>query len=151
MDLSYITINHLDQLMHKLDRLDDEKQLVNIFSSLGNDVRLLILSEVIEKNVKTSVILEKTDITIQALHKQITHLVDGGLIQKNNGTLSLTEFGKSITGQIPTLAFLSEHRKYFQHHTISNLPTMYLQSIGSLRNCQEIHSTVNVFEKIHSI
>ena len=120
-------------------------------SSLGNDIRLLIFTEAMRKNVKPSEILKKTDITIQALHKQITNLVESGLVQKIDGRILLTEFGRNISGQIPTLEFLIKHWEYFEKHSIANLPTRYFQSIGMLRICEEIHSTVEVLEKIHHI
>lgn len=120
-------------------------------SSLGNNIRLLIFTEAMKKSVKPSEILKKTDITIQALHKQITNLVESGLVQKTNGNISLTEFGQNIAGQIPTLDFLIKHWDYFDSHGITDLPTRYFQSIGMLRNCEEIHSTVKVLEKMHSM
>ena len=137
--------------MGQLSRTEEGRQLSDIMSVLGNDVRLLIFTEAMKKSVKPSEILEKTDITIQALHKQITNLVDSGLVQKFEGKIWLTEFGRNISGQIPTLNFFIKHWEYFDLHSITDLPTRYFQSIGMLRNCEEIHTTVRVLEKTHSI
>ncbi len=137
--------------LEELTRMDEVLQVSNVMSSLGNDVRLLIFTEAMRDAVKPSEILKKTDITIQALHKQITNLIESGLIQKVDGKIFLTEFGRSIAGLIPTLTFLIKHEKYFTYHNIGILPTRYFHSIGMLRKSEEIQSTVNVLEKIHSI
>lgn len=138
--------------MHKLEKnQENEPSVVDVFSKLGNNLRFTILIGLKDKNMKTSEILEKTNISVQALHKQIMLLIDSGLVSRYDGRISLTEFGKNVMEQIPALEFLSEHKEYFQHHTIRKLPTTYLETIGSLRNGMEIHGAVRVLEKTHSI
>ena len=53
--------------------------------------------------------------------------------------------------QILTFAFLAEQEKYFEEHTLGDLPMKFIQRIGALYNGEAVHGVVRVFETWKSI
>ncbi len=119
-----------------------------LFANLASMPRLSILCYLNDQDGRNSDISEKIGMSLQALHRHIKSLQAGGLIQKDStGRLSITNFGYAILTQMPTFQFLWKHKKYFEEHSLVNLPSESIQTIGSLNNCEMLDGTAAIIEK----
>jgi predicted transcriptional regulator len=92
------------------------------------------------------------DATVPEVHRNFTRLVKVGLIAKNtDGAYRLTEYGKVVFFQVPTIAFMSKNKTYFKGHSFGDLPPKFIQRIGSLSNSKIINGYVKVSEKWNDI
>ena len=121
----------------------------NIFSAMSNNIRRSILFYLKEKNMKISQLAKKLNITIQAFQKHFTKLNESGLVKKNEmGMLELTQTGLALTEQISSVQFLFDNKKFFETHSLSFLPTKFVQQIG---NIQEFDSVDDVPKKFYEL
>lgn|SRR5574341_129131 len=127
--------------------MEDFSNTGKIFVELAGELRLQMLMRLNQQNMRLSELAEELDATMQEAHRNINRLIDIGLAEKQaGGLLSLTTFGKVMLKQIPTFAFLAEHEKYFEDHTLGDLPMKFIQRIGALYNGEVIRGVVRVFE-----
>ena len=124
----------------------------NIFSALDNNIRRSILFNLKEQDMKISQLAKKLDITLQAFQKHFTKLVESNLIEKNqSGTLSLTQIGIALTKQIPSIQFLFDNNNFFKTHSLSFIPTKFVQQIGDLQEFEVMTDISKSLERFHSI
>ncbi|MEJ2261635.1 MAG: helix-turn-helix domain-containing protein, partial [Nitrosopumilaceae archaeon] len=124
----------------------------DIFSAIDNATRRSILFHLREKQMKGSQISKKLGISLQAFQKHISKLYEVNLISKNsNGMISLTQTGFALTEQIPSIQFLSENKEFFQTHSLSFLPTEFVQRIGDIQNHEKISGLPKIIKKLHQI
>lgn len=123
-----------------------------LFANLASIPRLSILCQLNEKESRISDISEKLGMSMQALHRHIRILQTSGLIKREpTGYLSITNFGDIILRQIPAFQFLWKYRKYFEEHSLDELPLDSVQTIGALCNCELVHGTAAIVEKWKSM
>ena len=124
----------------------------NIFSALDNGIRRSILFNLREEDMKISQLAKKLDITLQAFQKHFTKLVESNLIEKNqSGTLSLTQIGLALTKQIPSIQFLFDNNNFFKTHSLSFIPTKFVQQIGDLQEFEVITDVSKNMERFYGI
>jgi predicted transcriptional regulator len=100
-----------------------------------------------QESLRLSDLAKELNATMQEAHRNVNRLIDIGLVEKDSdGLLSLTTYGKIILKQIPTFAFLTEHKDYFTEHTLGELPVKFVQRIGALYNGQVVKGVVRVLE-----
>ncbi len=148
-------------LNHKLDLKEDLDSLIlnrkfvkydyenaaNEFLELSSEQRLGILLRLFEKRYKIAVMAKELDATVPEVFRNFERLGKAGLIEKNaEGDYSITTYGKIICGQIPSLSFLSQNKKYFKTHDFGDTPLKFLQRIGALSEGQYIKGVVKVLE-----
>lgn len=122
------------------------------FLELSSHQRLQILSNLQEKKFKISDMAKKLEATTQEVHRNFMRLENCGFIGKNNnGSYSLTTYGKTMFTQIPTLIFLSKNRKYFEHHNFGGVPNKFVLRIGQLSNGVYVKGVTKVLEKWRDI
>ena len=115
---------------------------------LASPQRLSILFKLLEKNSTPTEIAKKLDSTKQEVHRNFTRLTESGLIEKNNdGRYSLTTFGEVVCIQVPTLVFLSQNRKYFEGHSMGDIPHKFKIRCGQLASGNHIKGFSKVMEK----
>jgi len=80
-------------------------------------------------------------------------LSKAGLIEKEvDGSYHLTLSGQSVCTQIPSFILVSHQKKYFEKHNFGDIPTKFLQRIGSLHSGEYIKGyvkTQEVWREIH--
>lgn len=131
---------------------DDLSNTSRIFVELAGELRRQMLIRLNQEKLRLSELAKEIDTTMQEAHRNANRLIEAGLVEKDpEGLLSLTTFGKVMLKQIPTFAFLAEHGKYFEDHTLGDLPMKFVQRIGALYNGEVIHGVVRVFEKWKTI
>ena len=123
-------------------------QLASEFFEIGSEQRLSIILNLNEKAWSISALAKYLGATITEVHRNFGRLQKTGLILKNtNGTYSLTVYAKTLCSQIPTIAFVSENKKYFENHDFGDLPVKFLHRIGELYEQKHIKGFVRVLEK----
>ncbi len=119
---------------------------------LASPQRLNILFILLGKNSTPTQIAKKLDATKQEVHRNFTRLVESGLIEKRiDGKYSLTTFGEVVCTQVPTVVFLSQNRKYFEEHTLGDIPYKFKMRCGQLANGNHIKGFSKVMEQWKSI
>ena len=119
---------------------------------LASPQRLNILFILLGKNSTPTQIAKKLDSTKQEVHRNFTRLVESGLIEKRiDGKYSLTTFGEVVCTQVPTVVFLSQNRKYFEEHTLGDIPYKFKMRCGQLANGKYIKGFSKVMEQWKSI
>lgn len=126
----------------------DYEKIADDFLELASQQRLGILLRLLDKKSKVSVIAKDLDATVPEVYRNFERLVKANLIVKDaDGDYDITTYGKTICGQIPALAFLSQNKKYFRDHDFGDLPQKFLQRIGALVVGQHIKGFVKVIEQ----
>ncbi len=84
------------------------------FLELASEQRLSILQKLYHENSKLTDLSKELDSTKPHVHRDLQRLDKAGMIEKNvDGRYSLTIYGKSICGLIPSLLFISSNKNYF--------------------------------------
>ncbi len=123
-----------------------------IFVELAGELRRQMMIKLNQESLRLSDLAKELDATMQEAHRNINRLIDIGLVEKDSdGLLSLTTYGKIILKQIPTFAFLTEHKEYFEEHMLGDLPMKFIQRIGALYTGEIINGVVRVLETWKSI
>ena len=127
------------ELNHKLNQ-----ENIDIFSALDNEIRRSIIFYLYEQNMTISQLAKKLKITLQAIQKHFPKLVEADIIEKrSDGKAALTEIGYTIVKQIPSFQFLFENKEYLKTHSLSSLPTQFLQRIGELQEFEMVSRKEN--------
>jgi len=126
----------------------DYEKTADDFLELASQQRLGILLRLYDKKSMVSAIAKVLDATVPEVYRNFERLVKADLIVKeSDGQYSITTYGKIICSQIPSLAFLSQNKKYFRNHDFGDLPQKFLQRIGALVAGQHIKGFVKVLEQ----
>ena len=130
----------------------DYEKIADDFLELASQQRLGILLRLLDKKSKVSVIAKDLDATVPEVYRNFERLVKANLIVKDaDGAYNITTYGKTICGQIPSLAFLSQNKKYFRDHDFGDLPQKFIERIGPLDKGQHIKGFVKVLEQWKNI
>lgn len=120
-----------------------------IFSSLANSQRLVILYTISENKKTLSSIAKELNTTTQETHRNLNKLMNSNIIEKDfKGYFSLTVFGDMIIKNISAINFLSKHKRFFSEHNFHNIPIKFIQRIGALEKSDFLSGFVAVIEYI---
>ncbi len=126
----------------------DYEKTADDFLELASQQRLGILLRLYDKKSMVSKIAKELNATVPEVYRNFERLVKADLIVKEpDGGYTITTYGKIICSQIPSLAFLSQNKKYFGNHDFGDLPQKFLQRIGALVTGQHIKGFVKVLEQ----
>ncbi|MEM2759462.1 MAG: transcriptional regulator [Nitrososphaerales archaeon] len=130
-----------------MEEVPDLSNTSQIFVELAGDLRRQMMIKLNQESLRLSELSKELNATMQEAHRNVNRLIEVGLVEKDpEGLLSLTTYGKVILKQIPTFAFLTEHKEYFEEHTVGDLPMKFIQRMGALYNGQLIKGVVRVLE-----
>jgi predicted transcriptional regulator len=118
------------------------------FLEIASEQRLGILLRLNEKKSKVGIVAKELGASMPYVFRDFERLVKAGLITKDSdGDYDITTYGKIICGQIPSIRFLSNNKTFFKNHGIGDIPSKFLQRIGSLEDGKHIKGFVKVMEK----
>ena len=118
------------------------------FLEIASEQRLAILLKLHESKSTISVLAKEFAATVPEVYRNFERLVKADLIAKNSdGDYSITTYGKIVCGQISSIRFMSENKKYFKNHDFGDIPQKFLQRVGSLEKGKQIKGFVKVMEK----
>jgi predicted transcriptional regulator len=127
---------------------EPEKGAGSLFFELAGNLRLSMLSKFRERPYRLSHLATELNATMQETHRNITRLIEAGMVLKDSdGQHMLTPYGKIIVQIIPSLTFLFEQREYFIEHDTSDLPVEFVQRIGSLGKCEVVHGVLAIVQR----
>jgi predicted transcriptional regulator len=113
--------------------------------TLSNGDRLKLLAEIKADGLRLTDLAKSLSASVQETSKHLARLVDCKLIEKtSDGTYRTTSYGSLISEILPSLNFVSRHRKYFSTHNISSLPRDLLFRIGQLSESKFQDHVTNV-------
>ncbi len=113
--------------------------------ALSNGDRMKLLSELHGGDLRLTELSERLSATAQETSKHLGRLADTRVIEKSPlGSYRLTSFGKLVLDTLPSLSFVSLHRKYFLSHDISFLPRDFVLRLGELTEHIFVDHVTNV-------
>lgn len=120
----------------------------SLFFELAGDLRLSMLTRLREKNYRLSQLSSELNATMQEAHRNMTRLIDAGLVAKDkDGELVLTAYGRTIVTIIPSYDFLYRNRDFFFDHSLGDLPPKFIQRMGAFQNCEIVHGVMAILQR----
>jgi len=120
----------------------------SLFFELAGDLRLLMLTKLSQKNYRLSQLASVLGATMQEAHRNMTRLIDSGLVAKDKeGELVLTAYGRTVVTIIPSYDFLYRNREFFLDHSLGDLPPKFIQRMGAFRNCEIVHGVMAILQR----
>lgn len=120
----------------------------SLFFELAGDLRLSMLSKLSEKPYRLSQLASELDATMQEAHRNMTRLIGSGLVSKGKeGDLALTPYGKVVVMIVPSYDFLYANKDFFMDHGLGDLPPKFIQRIGALRKCEQVHGVMAILQR----
>lgn len=120
----------------------------SLFFELAGDLRLSMLTRLKLKNYRLSQLASELDATMQEVHRNMTRLIDSGLVTKNkDGELVLTAYGMTVITIVPSYEFLYRRRDFFVDHSLGDLPPKFIQRMGAFQNCEIVHGVMAILQR----
>jgi predicted transcriptional regulator len=132
--------------------LEEQAGIGKLYFALASEVRLAILEQLRMKNLKTQEIARRLDLTSTEAVRQLQHLSEAELIQRqSDGSYTLTEYGKLEVQLSSSLEFVFKHRKYFLTHDVRKLPIQFVNRLGELLATSLVMDTQDYISKAAQI
>ena len=126
--------------------------LCNLLFELSNDDRLSILFELQKGPSKISNLSKTLDFTPQATTRNVTRLVEIGLVRRNESSYYvLTPYGATSLDQLDSYIFISENKDYMSTHWTNQLPAEFRERLGELRNCERIEDPLDMVANLSRV
>ncbi len=120
----------------------------SLFFELAGDLRLSMLTKLSQKSYRLSQLASELDATMQEAHRNMTRLIDSGLVAKDKeGELVLTAYGRTVVTIIPGYDFLYRNRDFFLDHSLGDLPPKFIQRMGAFQNCEIVHGVMAILQR----
>lgn len=120
----------------------------SLFFELAGDLRLSMLTKLSIKNYRLSQLASELDATMQEAHRNMTRLVDAGLVAKDKeGELVLTAYGRTVVTIIPSYDFLYRNKEFFVDHSLGDLPPKFIQRMGAFQKCEMVHGVMAILQR----
>lgn len=111
-----------------------------------------ILRKLSQESLKMQELGKTLNLTATETFRQLQRLSDKSLISKaNDGSYSLTSYGKIALFLLPSFEFIIKHKQYFLEHDIWQLPSEFIYRIGELNNAtlsSDIPANLNRVEEM---
>jgi len=139
--------------------LEDASTVSELFTEVASETRCAILISLDKKTSRISSLARELEITAQDAFRNINRLLETGLVRRKGergggeagGAFQLTELGRLVIKQIPYFVAVNKHRKFFEDHTIKDIPDKFVQRIGALQNCEVVDNVTPVFERLKKL
>jgi len=119
-----------------------------LFFELASEIRLDILQELKNENLKMQEIARRIDVTATEAFRQLERLSNALLVQKQpDGTFALAEYGKLVFQLSSSLEFTSKHKEYFSTHDVTRFPIQFVNRLGELSQAKLIIDTIETLNK----
>ena len=123
--------------------------LSDLYFELSNEDRINILNILSEEPLNLSKLSKRLDITNQECSRHLSRLIEAKLINKTPETqYQISQFGELILRSKGGQSFIFKHRDYFNSHSLSAIPTSFVNRIGELSESQYIGDVMVVFQNM---
>jgi len=110
------------------------ERLGDLYFELSNEDRLEILRRLEGETLNVTGIARELDITNQECSRHLSRLSEAMLVERNpEGGYSLSQYGRLSLRLISGQSFVSEHRDYFNAHSLDVHPQEFVARIGELQ------------------
>ena len=133
------------------DSSEGEILASDLFMELASELRCSILMSVRRKPAKLSSLARELNTSVQDVYRNVNRLTDIGLVKRENSEIHLTQYGRLVTKQIPYFIFMKKHVKFFESHTLGDIPEKFMQRIGALEKCELVSSVAVVMERLKKL
>ena len=109
------------------------EDLCDLLFEFSSTERMKIMRSLLEERLKLSHVSKKLDMTVTETSRHLQRLSDIQLIDKDvEGTFGPTPYGELAIKVLSNLDFISQNRRYFLEHDVSNLPNELISRINEL-------------------
>lgn len=130
------------------DREPSKSGVGSLFFELAGDLRLSMLFKLGQRNYRLSQLATELNSTMQESHRNITRLVESGLVLKGReGDLILTAYGRTVVAMVPGYDFLYRNREFFMDHGLGDLPPKFIQRLGAFSRCEVVHGVMAILQR----
>ena len=120
----------------------------SLFFELAGDLRLSMLSRLVDKGYRLSQLASDLGATMQEAHRNMTRLVDAKLVSKGReGELVLTSYGRTVVDLVSGYDFLYKNSDFFLDHSLGDMPAKFSQRIGAFSKCDTIHGVMAILQR----
>jgi predicted transcriptional regulator len=120
----------------------------SLFFELAGDLRVLMLTKLNQKNHRLSQLATELNATMQEAHRNMTRLIEAGLVAKGrDGELMLTVYGRTVVMLMPSYDFLYRNKEFFLDHNLGDLPTKFIQRMGTFQSCEIVHGVMAILQR----
>lgn len=120
----------------------------SLFFELAGDLRLLMLTKLSHRNYRLSHLATELNSTMQEAHRNMTRLIESGLVAKGRESeLMLTVYGRTVVMLIPSYDFLYRNKEFFLDHSLGDLPTKFIQRMGTFQSCEMVHGVMAILQR----
>src|SRR5437867_11624178 len=106
----------------------------SLFFELAGDLRLSMLTKMSKKSYRLSQLASELDATMQEAHRNMTRLIDSGLVAKGKqGELMLTAYGRPVVTIVPSYDFRHRDRDLYLDHSLADHRLKFVHRMGALQ------------------
>lgn len=128
------------------------ERLCDLYFELSNEERLWILYRLREGGLNVTGVARGLGMTTQECSRHLSRLSDAGLVMRSpEGLYVLTQYGRLSLRLVPGQKFVSEHREYFNSHSLDGLPPEYVCRIGELEGSDLVSDVMVTFSRLESL
>jgi predicted transcriptional regulator len=108
-----------------------------------------ILHELNKAAANVTRLSKSLDLTTQETSRHVSRLKETGLVTKDHeGHCHLTSYADLVLKQIEGLDFLSQHKDYFETHSLARVPEKFILRIGDLADSKHMLDMRDAFYAI---
>ena len=123
------------------------ENLCDLLFELSSAERMNMLNSLRDERLKLSHLAKRLDMTVTETSRHLQRLSDADIVVRDaDGTYSLTPLGGLALQLLGSLSFVSDHRHYFNGHSVSSLSLGFIHRLGELSESRLDEDTVKVFE-----
>ena len=128
------------------------ERLCDVYFELSNEYRLEILGKLEGETMNVTGIARDLDITTQECSRHLARLSEALLVKRDpEGGYSLSEYGRLSLKLISGQRFVSDHRGYFNAHTLEWLPLGLVNRIGGLQGGKPMGNVMLTFSLVENL
>jgi predicted transcriptional regulator len=129
-----------------------EQRLGELLFDLSSTDRLTLLTEIEGERLRLGQLAARLSATAQETSRHLIRLSHDDLIGKDSeGLYFVTAYGKAMLRLLPSMDFLSRHRKYFVSHDPTWLPPSFLERIGELSESAYVEKLGGVLDHLQHV
>jgi predicted transcriptional regulator len=124
----------------------------DLLFEVSNENRYIILVFLRQKAMRITDITRKIGLTTPEARRHVSRLGEVGLIQRDvEGFYHITPYGEGILILLTEFDFMAQHNEYFQSHTLTKIPTVFLKRVGELIESRNIENAMDFLRHTESL
>jgi predicted transcriptional regulator len=128
------------------------ENLCDLLFELSSSERMNIMQILLQESLKLSHVSQRLGMTVTETSRHLQRLSEVQLVQKEvDGRFSPTKYGELAIMLLSDLKFISDNRRYFLEHDVSDLPYEFSNRIGELVSSTYEIDAVRLIARVFSI